>query len=199
MRIIAVGGAGTIGRAVVDLLSARHDVVVAGRTSGDVRVDISSPESVQQMYDQVGDFDALVSTAGEAHFGPFETATEADLAFGVRSKLLGQICLVMHGRSRVSPGGSFTLISGYIFDDPIPEAVSFAVANGGVEGFVRAAALGLDRELRINAVSPGMAQDSSEQFGQFNPGRAPTPMSRIAAAFERSVEGWRTGEIIRAW
>src|SRR6187397_108609 len=113
MRIIAVGGAGTIGRAVVEQLSARHDVVVAGRTSGDVQVDISSPESVQLMYEQVGDFDALVSTAGEAHFGPFETATEAELAYGVHSKLLGQIRLVLHGQSLISRGGSFTLISGY--------------------------------------------------------------------------------------
>jgi NAD(P)-dependent dehydrogenase (short-subunit alcohol dehydrogenase family) len=79
------------------------------------------------------------------------------------------------------------------------EAVSFAVANGGVEGFVRAAALTLDREVRINAVSPGMAQDISEHFGQFNPGRTPVLMPAIAAAFKRSVEGWRTGEIIRAW
>ena len=44
-----------------------------------------------------------------------------------------------------------------------------------------------------------MAQDSSEQFGQFNPGRNPVLMPAIAAAFKRSVEGWRTGEIIRAW
>jgi NAD(P)-dependent dehydrogenase (short-subunit alcohol dehydrogenase family) len=198
VRIIAVGGAGTIGRAVVTVLSARHDVVVAGRTSGDVQVDISSPDSVRSMYDQVGGFDALVCAAGEAHFGAFETMTEEELALGVHSKLLGQIRLVLLGRSLISQGGSFTLISGYIFDDPIPEAVSFAVANGGVEGFVRAAALSLDR-VRINAVSPGMAQDSSEQFGQFNPGRAPVPMPTIAAAVKRSVEGWRTGEIIRAW
>jgi hypothetical protein len=44
-----------------------------------------------------------------------------------------------------------------------------------------------------------MAQDSYEQFGRFNPGRAPVPMGNIAHAFQRSVEGWRTGEIIRAW
>jgi len=199
VRIIAVGGSGTIGRPVVQLLSARHDVVVAGRTSGDVQVDISSPDSVRSMYEQVGGFDALVCTAGEAHFGPFETVTEKELALGVHSKLLGQIRLVLHGRSLISPGGSFTLVTGYIFDDPIPEAVSYAVANGGVEGFVRAAALTLDRAVRINAVSPGMAQDSAEQFGQFNPGRTPVLMPAIAAAFQRSVEGWRTGEIIRAW
>ncbi len=199
MRIIAVGGTGTVGRTVVDVLSARHDVVVAGRTSGDVPVDISSPESVQRMYEDVGDFDAVVSTAGEAHFGPFDSTTEDDLALGVRSKLLGQIRLVLLGRSLISTGGSFTLISGYLFDDPIPEAVGFAIANGGVEGFVRSAALSLDRGIRVNAVSPGLAQDSAEQFGQLNPGRTPVSMRIIAAAFERSVEGWRTGEVIRAW
>jgi NAD(P)-dependent dehydrogenase (short-subunit alcohol dehydrogenase family) len=199
VRIIAVGGAGTVGRVVVEHLSARHDVIVAGRTSGDVQVDIGSPESVRLMYERVGGFDAVVCTAGEAHFGPLGTATEEQLALGVHSKLLGQIRLVMLGSAQISDGGSFTLVSGYIFDDPIPEAVSFAVANGGVEGFVRSAALTLDRGVRINAVSPGMAQDSAEQFGRFNPGRTPVPMATIAAAFRRSVEGWRTGEIIRAW
>ena len=137
--------------------------------------------------------------AGEAHFGPFETVTEDELALGVHSKLLGEMRLVLLGRSLISEGGSFTLMSGYVLDDPIPEATSFAVANGGVEGFVRAAARRLERRVRINAVSPGLAQDSYEQFGSFNPGRVPVPMLEIASAFHRSIEGWRTGEIIRAW
>jgi NAD(P)-dependent dehydrogenase (short-subunit alcohol dehydrogenase family) len=199
VRIIVVGGAGTIGTAVVELLSARHDVVVAGRQTGDVQVDISSRDSVRSMYRRLGSFDALACAAGEAHFGPFETVEEEELALGVHSKLLGQMRLVLLGKSLISEGGSFTLISGYMLDDPIPEATSFAVANGGVEGFVRAAALSLKRRVRINAVSPGLAQDSYEQFGHFNPGRAPVPMPEIASAFQRSIEGWRTGEIIRAW
>jgi NAD(P)-dependent dehydrogenase (short-subunit alcohol dehydrogenase family) len=199
MRIIVVGGAGTIGRVVVERLSARHDVVVAGRQSGDVRVDIRSPDSVREMYQRVGSFDAVACAAGEAHFGPFGTMTEEELALGVHSKLLGQIRLVLLGRSLIGDGGSFTLVSGYIFDDPIPEAASFAVANGGVEGFTRAAALSLERHLRINAVSPGLAEDSDEQFGRLNPGRSPVPMPAIASAFERSIEGWRSGEVIRAW
>jgi NAD(P)-dependent dehydrogenase (short-subunit alcohol dehydrogenase family) len=199
VRIIVVGGAGTIGTAVVELLSARHDIVVAGRQSGDVRVDISSRDSVRAMYRRIGSFDALACAAGEAHFGPFASMTEEELAVGVHSKLLGQARLVLLGRSLISDGGSFTLMSGYVFDDPIPEAAGFAVANGGVEGFVRAAALSLERHIRINAVSPGLAQDSYEQFGRLNPGRAPVAMRDIASGFQRSVEGWRSGEIIRAW
>jgi NAD(P)-dependent dehydrogenase (short-subunit alcohol dehydrogenase family) len=136
VRIIVVGGAGTIGTAVVELLSARHDVVVAGRQSGDIRVDISLQDSVRCMYERIGSFDALASAAGEAHFGPFETATEEELALGVHS--------------------------------------------------IR---------VRINAVSPGLAEDSYEQFGAFNPGRASVPMRQIASAFQRSIEGWRSGEI----
>jgi len=199
MRIIVIGGAGTIGRAVVAGLSERHDVVVAGRRSGTLRVDIESPDSIRDMYREVGPFDALVCAAGEAYFGPFDTMSEQDLKLAIDSKLLGQLRLVLLGRSMIADGGSFTLMSGYVFDDPLPEAASFAVANGGVEGFVRAAALALPRGIRINAVNPGMAEDSAEQFGRFNPGRQPVPMRTISAAFERSVEGWRTGEIIRAW
>ena len=48
-------------------------------------------------------------------------------------------------------------------------------------------------------MSPGLAEDSDEQFARFNPGRIHVPMATIGAAFVRSVEGWRTGETIRAW
>ncbi|MBL8925163.1 MAG: short chain dehydrogenase [Pseudonocardia sp.] len=199
MRIIVVGGAGTIGTAAVKALSERHDVVVAGRRSGTVHVDIRSPDSVRAMYHHVGNFDALVCAAGDAHLGPFDGMSEAEFVLGIESKLLGQVRLVLLGRPLISDGGSFTLVSGYLLDDPIPLGAGFSVANGGVEGFVRSAALGLDRGIRINAVSPGMAEDSDEQFAPLNPGRIPVPMSTIGAAFVRSVEGWRTGETIRAW
>ena len=85
MRIIVVGGAGTIGKAAVKALSDRHDIAVAGRRSGTVQVDIRSPDSVRAMYDQVGSFDALVCAAGEAHLGPFDSMSEAEFALGIES------------------------------------------------------------------------------------------------------------------
>ena len=47
MRILIVGASGTIGRAVVAELSERHDIVTAGRTSGDVRIDMTDAESIR--------------------------------------------------------------------------------------------------------------------------------------------------------
>ena len=75
-----------------------------GRRSGSVHVDLQSPDAVDAMYRQVGAFDALVCAAGEAHFGPFDTMTEAELALGVQSKLMGQIRLVLQGRALIAEG-----------------------------------------------------------------------------------------------
>jgi NAD(P)-dependent dehydrogenase (short-subunit alcohol dehydrogenase family) len=104
VRIIVVGGAGTIGKAAVETLSDRHEVVVVGRRSGTVHVDIGSPDSVRAMYHQVGSFDALVCAAGDAYLGPFDSMSEAEFVFGIESELLSQIRLVLLGRSLISNG-----------------------------------------------------------------------------------------------
>jgi uncharacterized protein YbjT (DUF2867 family) len=49
MKIIVVGGTGTIGKAVVKELSSRHSIVTVGHTSGDVQVDILDTASIEKM------------------------------------------------------------------------------------------------------------------------------------------------------
>ena len=71
MRIMIVGAAGTAGRAIHRLMDQRgHDIVTVGRTTGDVRCDISEEEQVTQMWQQVGNVDAVVSAAGEVPYAP---------------------------------------------------------------------------------------------------------------------------------
>ena len=41
MKILIIGGTGTIGKKVSNHLSKKHDVLIAGRTSGDISVDIT--------------------------------------------------------------------------------------------------------------------------------------------------------------
>ncbi len=107
--MIVIGGTGTIGSAVVTVLSGRHEVVVAGRTRGSVHVDLSSPDSIRAMFQSVGQFDALVSAAGQAKFGSLDELTDADYVFSFSNKLMGQVNLVRIGRPFIADRGSFTL------------------------------------------------------------------------------------------
>ena len=75
MKIIVVGGTGTIGKAVATELAKRHTVIVAGFSSGDIQVDITNIKSIETMYKSMGKFDAVVSTVGKVHFGDFKEMT----------------------------------------------------------------------------------------------------------------------------
>jgi nucleoside-diphosphate-sugar epimerase len=41
MKLLVIGGKGTIGKKVVAHFSKTHEIIIAGRTSGDVTVDIA--------------------------------------------------------------------------------------------------------------------------------------------------------------
>ena len=122
MRILVVGASGTIGQAVVEQLSERHDIIRAGRSGADVQVDITSEESIRAMYEAVGSVDAVISATGGAHFGPLTDLTPALNQIGIDSKLKGQVNLVLLGLESVRDGGSFTLTTGIMMDDPIRQA-----------------------------------------------------------------------------
>ena len=197
MKIILVGASGTIGKAVDAELSPRHEVVRVNRKSGEFRVDIGDPRSIERLYEQTGPFDACVCATGSVHFGPFEQFTAEQFEVGLRNKLMGQVNLVMAGLSRIRDGGSFTLTSGLLNDDPIREGVSAALVNGGLEGFVRGAAIGLPRGLRINVVSPTVVEESLPAYAPYFRGTKAIPASEAALGYSKSVEGAQTGRVYR--
>lgn len=45
MKILIVGAGGTLGQAVAAELGQRHEIIRAGRTSGDIAVDLRDPAS----------------------------------------------------------------------------------------------------------------------------------------------------------
>ena len=59
MKILIIGGNGTIGKKVSHRLSEKHEVLVAGRNSGDVTVDFSDSDSIKKMFETVGNVDAI--------------------------------------------------------------------------------------------------------------------------------------------
>ena len=119
MRILVAGAAGTVGQAAVKELARRHQIVTAGRSSGDVTVDLMSEDSVRAMYEKVGKVDAVVATAGHVHFGPLATMSPEQFRKGLNDKLMGQINVALIGMNHVADGGSITLTSGVTNRDPI--------------------------------------------------------------------------------
>lgn len=197
MKVLVVGGGGTIGRAVVEELSPRHEVVVAGRSSGDVQIDITSADSIRAAFEGLGPVDAVVSAAGHVKFAPFAEMHAADYEIGLADKLMGQVNLVLIGRDYVSERGSFTLTTGVLDSDPIVQGTSASMVNGAVNAFVVAASIEMPRSQRINVVSPGVIEEAMEAYAPFFRGFEPVPAARAAKAYAKSVEGARTGQVFR--
>ncbi|MBL8039346.1 MAG: short chain dehydrogenase [Nitrospira sp.] len=194
MRVIVVGGTGTIGSAVVAALSARHEVVVAGRKTGAVHVDLASPDSIRAMFQSVGKFDAVVSAAGQAKFGTLDELMDTDYLFSFSNKLMGQANLARIGRQFITDGGSFTLTSGVLSHEPIKGSASISMVNAGLEGFVRAAALELPRGIRVNVISPPWVTETLIAR-KMDPSHG-MPAVHVAQAYLASVEGTMTGQTI---
>jgi NAD(P)-dependent dehydrogenase (short-subunit alcohol dehydrogenase family) len=196
MKILIIGGAGTIGKKVSAHLAKKHQIVIAGRNSGDVNVDIDDSQSIEAMFESVGKLDAIVCVAGEAKWGAFDSMTEEDFYVGLRSKLMGQVNLVRIGQKHLNTGGSFTLSTGILADDPVVGTTSPAMVNGGIHSFVKAAALELTNGVRINVVSSGLVEDAVEKYEAYFPGHNPIPMDKVINAYVKSVEGNGSGKTI---
>lgn len=196
MKIIVIGGKGTIGSKVVERLSQSHKVIVAGRSSGDVTVDFANADSIKEMFEQVGKVDAIVCIAGDAKWDAFNNLSEEDFYIGIKSKLMGQVNTVRIGQNYLNKGGSITLSTGILADDPVDMTTSAAMVNGAIHSFVKAVVLELER-VRVNVVCSDLVEDSYEKYKSYFPGNTPVPMHKIVDAYVKSIEGKINGRILR--
>ncbi|MFP2996467.1 short chain dehydrogenase [Spongiivirga sp. MCCC 1A20706] len=199
MKILIIGGNGTIGKVVSNYLKKKHTLIIAGRTIGDINVDIANSKSIETMFQSVGMIDAIVCIAGEAKWAPFKDLTEDDFHIGLKSKLMGQVNLARIGLEYLSEGGSITLSTGILADDPVPMTTSAAMVNGAIHSFVKAAALELEHNHRINAVSSGLVVDAVDKYREYFPGHNPVSMDKVVNAYVKSIEGKISGQVIRIY
>ena len=197
MRILVVGAEGTVGQAAIGGLRAGHEIIKAGRKSGDVTVDMMDTASVHAMYAKIGKVDAVVCTAGHSYFGPVATMTPEQFLGGLQDKLMGMVNLVLLGFDHVNDGGSFTLTSGILSRDPIRQGANAAACDGALDAFVISAAIEMPRGIRINAVSPGLLQEAEKKYDGFFPGHDAVSSHRVGLAFAKSIEGAISGQVIK--
>lgn len=198
-KVIVIGASGTIGKGIVEQLGLRHEVITVGRNSGQFQVKIEDPASVEALFKQVGKVDGVVVAAGDLHFGPLAEMTAEQFYVGLNSKLMGQVNVALAAQKYLNDGGSITLTSGSVSENPIRFGANASTVNRAVEGFVTGAAVEMPRGLRINVISPTLVDESVEAYGPYFYGMETVPVKRVALAYSRSVEGAENGKNYRVW
>src|ERR1700753_1367071 len=130
MKAIVIGN-GVIGGAVGDLFrESGHQVVQVGRSSGEMRADLTDIGSLRNLFEATAPFDAVLSAAGEVFPAPLEQADDEQWANSIASKGMGQIDLVRAGLPYIADGGSFTLVSGALGGEVNPGMTLGATMDG---------------------------------------------------------------------
>jgi NAD(P)-dependent dehydrogenase (short-subunit alcohol dehydrogenase family) len=193
MKVIILGASGKIGGEIVRFLSPKHEVVRAGRNDN-VKVDYTNDQSVKNMFEQVGGFDALVvAVGGDSVFKGYEDLNDEDFAYGFQRKFMAQVNLVRTGTSYANNGASFTLSSGYLSDYPNPASAATGPFNAAIDSFARTAGPLLPRGIRLNVVSPAPVVPEGQA------GRGMVTAEQAAVGYVRSIEGTMNGEVLRMW
>jgi|TARA_Y100000758_G_scaffold172378_1_gene122480 NAD(P)-dependent dehydrogenase (short-subunit alcohol dehydrogenase family) len=195
-KIIVVGSTGRLGRVVVSGLED-YEVIRAGRSGPDLKIDALDFESVSDVFASVGSFDGLVSCIGGTPFKTFEELTMEDFATGLSKKCFSQLNLAKAAIPFLTENGSITLTSGIIGDEPILAGSCAAAANGALNMCVSTLAAEYAGKLRINIVSPSIIENSVEDYGMLFDGFEPTSEKRIIEVYRRTISAPISGRVLR--
>jgi NAD(P)-dependent dehydrogenase (short-subunit alcohol dehydrogenase family) len=165
-KVVVVGGSSGIGLSTAELVTREGaEVIIASRNADRLNAaastlgakamptDVTSDESVEHLFRSCGPVDHVVVTAAQLRAGPFKTVSMEDVRATMEGKFWGAWRVARSAEIR--PGGSLTLVSGYLSIRPRPNSAIISVANGALESLARALALEL-APVRVNAVSPGI-------------------------------------------
>lgn len=115
-----------------------------------------------------------------------DVCCRADFASVLDNKLMGQVNLLRYGQAALAPGGSVTFATGTAAQSPMPGTSSISMAVAGLEGFIRAASLELNR-IRLNAVSPSFVKESMDLMGLDS--RSGISAADTAKTYVAAIEG----------
>jgi len=191
MKIIIIGATGTIGQAVIELFRNDHDVMGVSRSSTP-SVDLQDSVSIEKLISSHQDADAILCVAGDARFGTLDHLSDDDFAYGLSSKLMGQVNVVRSARKYLKDGAVVIITTGILAQNPNPASSMVTMINLGLEGFVKAASLDMPQNQKLHAVSPPLALETSIKMGW---GANGVPSAEIAKLYKEALLSEEQGQV----
>lgn len=217
---IIVAASSSMGQATVEMLqNAGHNVFTTARNSDtitpDATVDASDFDALNNVFvdakSRFGKVDGVVNFAGslllkKAHFTSKEQYDDV-----INSSLTTAFSTVRAAAQNIESDASIVLLASAVSGIGIPNHEAIAAAKAGVVGLMRsAAATYADRNLRFNAIAPGLVrskltaglvsnQASLNQSLQMHPIKRvgePEDIARAACFLLDSQNNWITGQVL---
>jgi NAD(P)-dependent dehydrogenase (short-subunit alcohol dehydrogenase family) len=169
-KVVLLGGTSGIGLATAEaaakagalvtvVSSNQHKVdealTILPEGSEGFATDLGNEKQIAQLFEEIGELDHLVFTAGESlKFSDLHglNIEEAKLSFNLR--FWGAIMAAKHAAPLIRTGGSITLTTGALGQKPRKGTVVVAGMASAVDGLTRALAVEL-APVRVNAVCSG--------------------------------------------
>ena len=218
--VVVVGGSSGIGYATAQMAKAQGaDIVIASRAGARldaaakslsvqaIAADVTSDEAIEALFRQTGPVDHVVLTAAQLKAGPFKTQPIAEAKATMEGKFWGAWRVAR--AAEIRPGGSLTIVTGFLSVRPRPNSAIVGAANGALEALARSLAIDL-APVRVNAVSPGIidtpiraAMPEDARKAMLDKIAAALPVGRVGRAEDVGLQilafmqnGFATGSIV---
>ena len=172
-RVVLIGGTSGFGLATAKAAAAEGaDLVVVSSRQSSVdkalsilpegaegyAVDVSDEQKVEELFKQVGEFDHLIFSAGEAlQIGNPADVNIADSRKFFNVRYWGALMAAKYGSPYIRKGGSIILTNGIVSIRPWKGWSVAASIGGAVESLTKGLAIDL-APIRVNAVCAGMVK-----------------------------------------
>ncbi|HIV82667.1 MAG TPA: SDR family oxidoreductase [Candidatus Salinicoccus merdavium] len=174
-KIIIIGGSSGIGLESAKLAAVQGaEVIIAGRSNEKLKkakddinaeittysLDFSKENEVKEFFDEIGEFDSLVVTAGIATYGNFTDTSTAEDRKLFDGKFWGQYHSAKYGAKNIAKDGAIILFSGVVAFKAMEGASALGAVNAAISSLGRTLALEL-APVRVNVISPGVVDTPS--------------------------------------
>ncbi len=224
-RVVVLGGTSGIGLATAEAAAEEGATVVVASsnakrvdealaqlpaTAQGHEIDVLDENALRTLFSDLGGFDHLVYTAGDALSVGLLADTSAKVAGeALDVRVWGAFTAIRYAAPQIRPGGSIVLTSGTAGQRPQPGLSIAAFACGGIEGLARALAVEL-APIRVNVVRPGVvrtglysAMDATQRDAYFETTGAGLPAGRVGDGADAAAcyvhlmaNGYSTGSVI---